>query len=307
MYCWRWFQGCLWVGLAAWAMLSGASLAAAQGQPTRKVPDPEEVRLETKDGVTLLATYYASNLGKEAVPVLMIHDYEGSRADYHELALYLQSKDGGYCAVLVPDLRGHGSSVKVKGETNDLDAKTLKPAHYARMITEDLEACKRFLKQKNNAEQLNINRLTVVGAGMGGVLAINWSVADWAWPPAGGVKQGQDVKALVLLSPNWSFKSLNITAAVGRTPITKDASVYILVGKGDTRDAKRLHDTIKRSRSDSKEDDLIMLTVETNLQGTKLLGLKNLGLPAYIAKFIDARVARQDFPWSLRKSPLAGD
>ncbi len=79
--------------------------AACNGRQTAS--RAANITLNTHDGVTLGATYYGSLLGKEAVPVIMLHQYKGSRADFKDLALALQAKG---CAVLVPDLRGHGQS-----------------------------------------------------------------------------------------------------------------------------------------------------------------------------------------------------
>ena len=85
--------------------------------PTRGkkiIPPPQNVTLRaTVDGVPLAATFYPTPLekeaAKEAVPVILLHQFKGSRADYNGLALALQ-KAG--CAVLVPDLRGHGHSTR---------------------------------------------------------------------------------------------------------------------------------------------------------------------------------------------------
>ncbi len=63
------------------------------------------------------------------------------------------------------------------------------------MIDQDLEACKSFLMDKNNAGELNINKLCVVGVEMGAVVAVDWAAWDWHWPRLATGKQGQDVKA----------------------------------------------------------------------------------------------------------------
>ena len=81
-------------------------------------------------------------------------------------------------------------------------------------MVNDIEACKRFLLRENNEGELNIELLTVVAAGeMGAVIGLNWVAMDWSWPILPGRKQGQDVKALVLLSPGQSFKG--VTGAPG--------------------------------------------------------------------------------------------
>jgi len=46
-----------------------------------KFPEPENVSLETKDGVSIKATYYASKLKKKAVPIIMLHGWGGNRGD----------------------------------------------------------------------------------------------------------------------------------------------------------------------------------------------------------------------------------
>lgn len=86
---------------------------AVPAQPKKKLPTPQAVSLKTRDGVLLAATYLPSPLEKEmqkdAVPVLLLHPFKGSRADFNDLALALQEAG---CAVLVPDLRGHGQSTR---------------------------------------------------------------------------------------------------------------------------------------------------------------------------------------------------
>ena len=79
-----------------------------------KVPEPEDVTLETKDDLSIKATYYPGTAKKEAVPVIMIHGIGGQRGDFHAFGQYLQSL--GHAAI-APDLRGHGQSKSQKGPT----------------------------------------------------------------------------------------------------------------------------------------------------------------------------------------------
>src|SRR6185369_3712246 len=76
-----------------------------------KVVEPEDISLDTKDNVTVKATFYAGTLKKEAVPFILIHGLDGQRGDMHSLAVYLQSL--GHAAI-APDLRGHGQSKSQK-------------------------------------------------------------------------------------------------------------------------------------------------------------------------------------------------
>src|SRR5436305_1732266 len=166
-------------GFAA-AILSGTAVQAQ----TATVPKPRDITLRTGDGVEIAAVYYAASEGdkktKEAMPVILLHEYGGSGADFKGLAGYLQEK--GF-AVLVPDLRGHGGSTKVRGG-KDLDQKKMPPAACRAMYGKDgdIDVCKAFLVKENNQERLNIDKLCIVGAGLGGSLAMNWAILDWAWP-----------------------------------------------------------------------------------------------------------------------------
>ena len=173
----------------------GTGQAFAQNNPQETPPAPEQVALETKDGVQLSATWYAGVNKKESIPVIMLHDWDGNRKQFSGLATYLQSI--GH-SIIVPDLRGHGESLRVKASDMTLDREKFNRNAIAAM-GEDIEACKRFLLKKNNGGELNIEFLTVVAAGQSAVLASQWAVKDWSWPVVAGRKQGQDVKALVLL------------------------------------------------------------------------------------------------------------
>ena len=285
-----------------------AAAKNAPAQEPRKVPPPRNVSLETKDGVRLGATYYAGTLKKESVPVICLHGYRGDRSVYESLAEYLQSV--GH-AVIVPDLRGHGASTK-RADGATLDAARLKPGDLRSMVNFDVERVKRFLMEENNKGELNIDKLCVIGSDMGATVAINWAMADGRYPPLGRVKQGQDVKALVLISPLWSFKGININEAMANEYVQRELSILLIVGKEHAKsysEANRVFRSFQRFHPEplaeevATKKDLFIYAPLTKLQGTKLLG-ENLNLEEYIQRFITVRLTNREFPWQDRKSPI---
>lgn len=296
------------VATALWACL--AAVAAAQDSDDRKIPPPEDVNLVTKDRVKLVATWYGGTEGKNTVPIIMVHMEKGNRHDYEALALYLQAQ--GH-AVIVPDLRGHGDSTSVEGSDMKLEVDENMPVfHYQRMAEYDLETVKSFLMNKHHQGELNIDKLCVVGAEMGAVVAMNWAMLDWSWPVLATGKQGQDVKAVVLISPVEKFKNLKMSEALSHPGIKRYVSVYVVMGASDSRAVKegtQIFKTLDRGRKapDSPEEQTLFLdkTLKTKLQGTKLLGESALGLEQRLEQFIDFRLVKQtQWPWKDRTSPL---
>lgn len=295
-------------GVKAWALLLAIVCLAQARLPAAEDPEkvlpPKEVTLKAEDGQPLVATYYASKLGKEAVPVVLLHASKGTRADFEELALVLQH---GH-AVIAPDLRGHGDSVG----TGEERITELRLDDYEAMDEQDVEAVKSFLRVKNNEGELNIEKLCIVGIELGTVLAVNFAVRDWSWPILATGKQGQDVKALVLISPEWSFKGLRINEAMANPNVRSDLSVLIVAGKGASRslrEAKRLHSALERyhpappAGAAADKQTLFLRTPATSLQGTQLLNEKSMHLDQMIAQFIEVRLAKKPMPWSDRKNP----
>lgn len=278
-------------------------------QPRRPLPKPQPVSMKTRDGVQLAGTYFPSPLDKEvqkdAAAVILLHAYKGSRGDFNDLAMQLQASG---CAVLCPDLRGHGDSTRRSmpdGTERKLDPAMLTKQDLEAMVQYDVEACKSFLFEKHNAKELNIEKLALVGAEMGGAIAVNWAAWDWHWPVLATGKQGQDVKAVVLLSPVWAFKGLPISQAVGDRELVSRLAWFIAVGNQEPRElseAKRLFQSIERFfPTEASKAAIGLLPVETSLQGTKMLAAR--GVNAQIVKFIDAQVAKKSYAWADRKSP----
>jgi len=296
--------------------------AADEKKKEKKPPAPKRVWLDTKDGWKIHCTYYGPKegvrKGKETVPLIMIHGWEGQGSEYSYLASGLQTL--GH-ATIVPDLRGHGRSTGRKLPNGNIqitkfDDRKFTPLERQNMIL-DIEACKKFLMGKNDAEEVNIEMLCVVGAELGSIVALNWAAMDWSWPQTPYVKQGQDVKALVLLSPRQTLERLTATDALNHLAVSQRLSLMIAVGKNDRKsfsEADRIHGRIEKIRPEPPEDlaerrrkkDLFLMKADTTLQGTKLLG-KALPVNGYIVEFIKLRLLnkREDLPWSNRKGPIA--
>ncbi|MBI83543.1 MAG: hypothetical protein CMJ81_10130 [Planctomycetaceae bacterium] len=305
------------VSLCSVVILLSLLCTVGAGDEDQDLPGPEKKTLKTKDGVALVCDYYPGNNGKETVPILMVHGWGGVRGEFTNLARTLQ-QDFGH-AVIVPDLRGHGDSVRytnLNGEEKLIDPKRMNRKELAGMFQFDLETVKKFLVRKNNEEKLNVDLLCIVGVQMGAIVGMNWAVLDWSWPALTGIKQGQDVKAFVLVSPVQAFKGIRMQPALNHSKVRR-LSTMILVGEKDRKglkQARQLNSSLKRfhlpapgeSEEKAGTKSLFLVDFGTSLKGTKLLDApvsnKKLGPHDWIAGFIRLRLQNKqdEHPWRKR-------
>ena len=302
-----------WFVLAVFVVAT-ASLSTASAQRSSRALPTEELKLTTKDGVKLAATYYPSNQGKEAVPIVMLHDFKESRTVFNSLAESLQmpGQGGQSLAVITVDLRGHGeSTVQVSGDgrTRELEASRLRTGDYVAMYRQDMEAVRRFLVEENDAGELNLNSLCLLGAGMGANVATYWAAADWSAPRLATLKQGQDVKALILASPEWSFNGLPLLRPLRQPGVRQEISFFIVYGDQAPRakkDAKTVHKNLLKYHPEPPRDkakelkDLFVINLPTKLQGTTLLTSREFRMLPALSMFIDARLTQKHFEWVSR-------
>lgn len=290
--------------------------ASAQNRAARPAP-PVDVPLTTKDGVRLTGTYYRSTEGRDAVPIVMLHDYKERRTVFNSLAQALQApSDKGVSshAVLTVDFRGHGDSTlgqSPTGESFELDASRLKAADFEDMVTFDMEAVRQFLVAANDAGELNLNKLCLIGSGMGANVALTWSAVDWDAPPLANRKQGQDVKALILSSPNWRQNGLPLVNPLKHPAVREALSIMLVYGSQDTKaksSAETVYKNLERYHPEPPIDrvrelkDLFDYPLPTTLQGTKLLVEPQFKMLPLIDSFIKARLVDQPrFLWIQRK------
>jgi len=294
------------------SMAKAAPPVASPQKAQQAPPEPMLVPLQTRDGVLLKATFYPGTKGKKSVPVVILHEWKGNRGDYKNLALYLQSK--GH-AVMVPDLRGHGDSTKMqRGQERPitLSSHKTKKKDLEMMVREDMEAVKRFLREQNNAEELNIEKLCIIGVEMGAVVAANWAYDDWSWPELPTYKQGQDVKALVLISPEITIKGMSMSHAIDEAKLQGNLSVMLMVGAKDKKAldaAEKIENKVARYHPEAADGDakqkktLYVIKLDTTLQGAKLVNQPELKSDHIISRFIDLRLVEQSLPWSERRKP----
>jgi hypothetical protein len=184
-----------------------------------------------------------------------------------------------------------------------------------------MTAIKDFLWEKNNAGELNIDKLCVVGSEMGASVAIGFAAFDAIGYGRGAYygsrKLGRFVKAIVLISPKWVTPGLPLARAMKDPAVATDISVLILVGKEDAKfrkEAKRIYGMFERWHPDPGGDGdekldkqtLFLGEFDTSLQGTKLLDAK-FKVPGIIEDFVRRRLIKSDaareWTWKERKSP----
>ena len=305
----------------------------AQVRRGMSIAKPEPVTVMTRDNVEIHCTYFAGGTlerageatkkkrpavrtqtkipGKEVVPVILIPGWEGRRTQLSFLASALQRL--GH-AVITVDLRGQGESTVRRlpgGATEKIDPNRMR-RNEMNLMVQDLDYVKRFLMEKHNAGELNIELLCVCGAEFGGIVATNWAARDWSWQQLPAFKQGQDVQALVLLTPEASHKGMIINRALDHPAVRNRISIMLVAGSRDqsgSRDAKSIHKRLERYRKDPgpQQPALRLLEPETSLRGTRLVnGRTPLRVHQAIASFIDQQLVQKKgrFPWKERKNPL---
>lgn len=292
--------------LALCASLATSSVASAQAPP--KKATSEDKTLPAKDGASIAITYFKSTAGQDAAVVVMLHGKGGNRQIWKAFAETLQK--AGF-AVITVDLRGHGESTggtggAATGKKNDSNAPKAKD--YAAMVAGDMEAVKKFVFEEHQKKQLNMNKLGIVAADLSTPVAIAYTELDWEKKPhddaptlALQTPRGQDVQALVLLSPEATAPGLNVTKSLSVIRVL-GRPVMLGVGsknKTDLTVAKKMYDLL----APKKEDYVYIEQYETPLEGTDLLG-KNLKVEAHMFNFLNKHLKDYKSEWRDRRSKL---
>jgi pimeloyl-ACP methyl ester carboxylesterase len=312
--------------LAAFCAIAAAALttvapsaAFAQGA---KVENRPQVLQALGDGFPIHITYWpalesANPKGLENAPVvILLHGEGGNRLIWDKasapqggkaFAEVLQSI--GYAVVTV-DLRKHGESV-VEGQPTMLDGND-----YGKMAQGDLGAVKGFLVQEHEQKKLNVRKLGVVASDTMSAVAVQFAELDWAQTPhldgpggMPGTPRGQDVQALVLLSPATNAGRLNATRALNvlKAPVFGIA-FQVIAGTRDTADrrqAEKVYDVVSSIKQNEERTEFVR--PNTNSRGTDLLANPAAKVELKILPFLDKHVKEREWPWATRKSRYERD
>lgn len=315
-----------------------------QGDKGGDLAKPEPQIVQSLEGFPIAITYYKAGGGKESPVVVLLHMKDGNRLVWEGdggLAPALQKE--GY-AVITVDLRGHGDSKgsgipaavgAAAGNANQKkkDEKEKKPAPKAAkgapgevkkgdveaMIAYDLEVVKTFIYDKHQAAELNMNKLAVIGAEMGATVALNFAANDLAKKPHSDgqagfqTPRGQDVRAVVLLSPQTGFAGVPVNLALNalRSPGADPnggVAFLVCVTKKDSEDrgqAKKIFDQLETRDNKTRMN---LKSFEGSHRGTNMLGknLKSgqLTLEEFIMGFLELHVKKLPPNWRDRQSKL---
>ncbi|MCA9034426.1 MAG: hypothetical protein KDA91_04805 [Planctomycetaceae bacterium] len=294
-------------------LLSSEVLAQNTGSAAKKTPG-EDMVLRAGDGFPIHITYFAGNGGKESPVAVLLPSTEGpdaanarNRRAWQDTALALQ-KDG--YAVVTVDLRKHGDSIP---DVEDKSAIKLLPTDHTAMAALDLEAVKSFLMEQHQAEQLNVRKMGIVAAGSSCIVASAFAVEDWAKKPykdapllAQQTPRGQDVRAIVMLSPKGNVKGLNSARAMkalGALPV----AAYILAStqdKAEIRDADKLFKSLELKGEEFDEVRKITRAPIAQSAEQFIEGKEAETTIRLIKEFFKKNLKELEEPWRSRKSRL---
>ncbi len=294
-------------GLSAFAAGAGESLP---------------VELETRDGVLLSGTFFpADDAGPDTPIVVMLAGENESPAVFNGLATRLQSADDGESntkpmSVFTVALRGLGDSTRVRdaaGQIVDRRGAKLTPADAAAMVKSDMEAVRSFLVDKNDAGELNLNRLGYVGIGLGAMVATGAAAVDWSVPVLSRGKQGRDVKALVLVSPPWKQLGLEMLPVLRQPGVQSEIAFLVTYGGDDKRvagDVSRIVKQLEKGRpapskpaegEEPTPPSVVDAPGASKLQGSAWMKQAGRDGQTAIIRFLDRTLAQPDYPWTHRR------
>ncbi|MFG0332398.1 MAG: hypothetical protein ACF8TS_03455 [Maioricimonas sp. JB049] len=312
----RRFRSCIRHGLVL--LLVGGFVPAVASAQQDGTPRTQLLRSAT-DGAPVYITYYPALEDRNprgvmnAGVVVLLHEQGGSRLVWDKtsappggkpFAEVLQTQ--GY-AVITVDLRKHGESL-VEGMTP-----TVKVSDYGQMVLGDMVAVKKFIFDEHQRQKLNMNKLAIVAAGMSAPIAAAYAEADWRIPPyddsptpANRTPRGQDVRALVLLSPDSTAGRVNLARSLKflQTP-QMGIAFLIIAGTRDAQDrnqARNAYQVVSANRHNA--DRTYFERPNTNARGTDLLANPAAKAEILILNFLDKHLKKLDSEWQDRRSRL---
>ncbi|QDT52066.1 Alpha/beta hydrolase family protein [Caulifigura coniformis] len=279
--------------------------------------------IRSVDGHPLTITYYpvsakASSGDRENAPVVvLLHGSDKGRILWDkaapgrgETANFAETLQADGYAVITVDLRKFGDS-KSPG-----DIAKLRPDDYEKMAASDMFAVKQFIFERHQEKDLNMNKMAIVAAGPTAAVAINFAAADLTVPPyddapvlANRTPRGQDVRALVLLSPEMSAGRLNSNRAMSliKSP-NAGIAMLVVVGAQDTADKGQSEKVFELMEKAQRKDEKRVYKLSPALRDRELglIGKVPDQVEVPIRNFLNKHVKEFPSAWRDRKNKVTG-
>ena len=319
---WRISQTCLvFALLVVFSQVTSEFLLAQGGGSNQASGEKQTIR--SSDGWPIVFTYYKPESAGENTPaVILLHKIKGNRLVWKSFAKRLQTL--GY-AVFAVDLRKHGESKPAAGAAVSSGKKKkkksprnvdLKKQDYERMVTRDLEALKKFILAEHQAKKLNVRKMAIIAAQESAPIAIAFAYRDWKKRPHDDHAQlqlktprGQDVRALVLLSPNDKVPGISSGNAISYLK-TRRIAVFIAYGAEDSLDDDQSEKMFKKfagAKGNAQRMELHKYA-RVKFRGTDMLRLRSrIKLQEQMLSFLNKHVKSPPAEWRDRRSRLSRD
>lgn len=254
-------------------------------------------------------SYYPSSAGKDSPVVVFLHGEDQHRGFWEiegkSWPAELQKKG---VACITVDLRKHGESKPPGVERVKLGTRD-----YQAMAGVDMAAVKRFIFKEHQAEKLNMRKMGIVASEMSCAVALVYAALDWEkkpWPDAAVMSartpRGQDVHALVLVSPDERVAGLSTGRAVSalRHP-SRGIGVLVIYADKDPSDAGAAHDIFESFKKSETEGQprIYEIKFPSKSQGVELIVENSQAQTAFL-KFIQKSLGELQIEWVDRKSPI---
>jgi pimeloyl-ACP methyl ester carboxylesterase len=282
-------------------------LAASWLPAARAANDGEKVKFDTGDGVELHGVYYASDRGKRAPAVLLLHKI-GGKSDQDGWDKLAKELNGAGCSVLSFDLRGHGDSTTVDPKVfwavpdnqkwvkgfnaarpkDSISYKDFATSYYP-VLVNDVVAAKLFLDKQNDLGTCNSANTIVIGAEDGATLGLMWMASEqcryrainpnplvanpllWKYDSS---PEGKDVAAAIWLSLSPSLGSQGAPMQSWlRSAKAQKVHMAFLYGAEDSTAEGHAKNWLGLVKPEKKD----VFTLEKGIAKTKLAGSQLLG------------------------------
>ncbi|HVT27885.1 MAG TPA: hypothetical protein VHE81_07700, partial [Lacipirellulaceae bacterium] len=140
-----------------------------------------------------------------------------------------------------------------------------------------------------------------------------WAATDWSYPPLAVGKQGQDVKAVAMISPRWSYNGLTMQRPMQFRALKQNVAWLLIGGEKDPRfhaDLDRIKNQLERfhpakDRTGARRTSgLTVVNLPTRLQGDSLLTQLGPSVEDEVVKFLKENVGGTQQPWISRRNRL---